>query len=192
MPSCLVLFSSICYVRSKAMSTLGKSFNLLGSSFDSLSVLRNLRVLPKAGSLDFEGWQAKRVSNCAACMPVCVRACGLRVRACVQVQLRSPKTLRVEGSPKGEGPCIRPFPLREKKKQVACMPCLVLLCLRMTAHPEGVERWRTRCACHGLRLLVVNLANVVWFRSRSLRHVPLGIIWRTDTPSVTFEFALKY
>lgn len=88
MPSCLVLSLSICYVRNKAMSTFGKSFNLLGSSFDSLSVLRNLRVLPKAGSLDFEGWQAKRVSNGAACVPVCVRACGLRVRACVQVQLR--------------------------------------------------------------------------------------------------------
>ncbi len=87
MPRCLVLCLSICYVPSKAMSTFVKSFNLLGSSFDNLSVLRNLRVLPKAGSLDFEGWQAKRVSNCAACVPVCVRACGLRVRACVQVQL---------------------------------------------------------------------------------------------------------
>lgn len=128
MPSCLVLSLSICYVPSKAMSTFGKSFNLLGSSFDSLSVLRNLRVLPKAGSSDSEGWQAKRVSNCAACKPVCVRACGLRVRACVQVQLRSLKTLRVEGSPKGEGPCIRPFPLRGRvnKGQMLCLACPAL------------------------------------------------------------------
>lgn len=128
MPSCLVLSLSICYVRNKAMSTFRESFNLLGSSFDSLIVLRNLRVLPKAGSSDFEGCQAKRVSNCVACVPVCVRACGLRVRACVQVQLRSPKTLRVEGSPKGEGPCIRPFPLRERANagRMLCLACLAL------------------------------------------------------------------
>lgn len=128
MPRCLVLCLSICYARNKAMSTFRESFNLLGSGFDSLIVLRSLKVLPKAGSLDFEGCQAKRVSNCAACMPVCVRACGLRVRACVQVQLRSPKTLRVEGSPKGEGPCIRPFPLRERAKvgRMLCPACLAL------------------------------------------------------------------
>lgn len=88
MPSCSVLSSSICYALSKAMSTLGKSFNLLGSSFDSLIVLRDLRVLPTAGSSDLEGCQAKRVSNCAACVPVCVRACVLRVRACVQVKAK--------------------------------------------------------------------------------------------------------
>lgn len=129
MQSCLVLFLSICYVLSKAMSTFGKSFNLLGSSFDSLTVLKNLRVLPKAGSSDSEGWQAERVSNCAACVLVCVRACGLRVRACVQVQLRSPKTLRVEGSPKGGRPCIRPFPLRERANvgRMLCLACPVLL-----------------------------------------------------------------
>lgn len=183
MPSCLVLSLSICYVRNKAMSTFRESFYLLGSSFDSLIVLKNLKVLPKAGSLDFEGCQAKRVPNCAACIPACVRACGLRVRACVQVQLRSPKTLRVGGSPKGEGPCIRPFPLREKTNAVGCCVLSALLCLHMIAHPEGVERWRTRCACHGLRLFVINLVNVVQFRSRSLRHSPLGIIWRTDTLS---------
>lgn len=163
MPRCLVLCLSICYVRNKAMRTFRESFNLLGSSFDNLSVLRNLRVLPKAGSLDFEGWRAKRVSNCAACMPVCVRACGLRVRACVQVQLRrsipQAKPIGVGGgSLWGEvGACISP------------------------SVPTNITKLKADGL--GLRLFVINLANVVRFRSRSLRHVPLGIIWRTDTPS---------
>lgn len=182
MPSCLVLSLSICYVPSKAMSTLGKSFNLLGSSFDSLTVLRNLKVLPKAGSLDSEGWQAKRVSNSEACVPVCVRACGLRVRACVQVQQRSLRTYRVGESPKGEGPCIRPFPLRGRvnEGQMLCLACPALSAYDCAPRRGGALADSLRLSWS--KVVCCNLANVVRLQSRSLCHVPLGIIWRTDTP----------
>lgn len=117
MPSCLVLSLSICYVPSKAMSTFRESFNLLGSSFDSLSVLRNLKVLAKPGSSDSEGWQAERVSNCVACMPVCVRACGLRVRACVQVKAKK-RTEKLDMFFSMESRCL----CKLGKKEHCCAP----------------------------------------------------------------------
>lgn len=139
MPSCLVLSSSICYVRNKAMSTFRESFNLLGSSFDSLSVLRNLRVLPKAGSLDFEGWQAKRVSNCAACMPVCVRACVRFVRACAcaSTGLRGKRGVPLGGS---RGLVISPLNPKEGKRAVESFRHSVLFCWSKVVCYQPCER----------------------------------------------------